>query len=643
MNFSGNEIRLNSLHEWVLKHMDPLIIYQNYITLRPSGNRWVGLCPIHPEKTPSFNYYTETASFYCFGCHASGDEIKFLQYVENLDIPGVLRLLQERYSLPKIPWQPRTPEDEARVYTENLLTVAWEFYRQCLSSPVAVQARAYLENRGIPPEKYAVYGLGYAPHGGRELLNHVRKMMSVPDWALKESGLFNRRDAEEDTPGQSLKSPERDEWYDFFRDRIIFPIHDGAGRVIALAGRALQPDALPKYLNQRETLLFKKSQCLFGLGWAGEAIRERREVILVEGYFDAILMHLNGFTCTLAVLGSHLTMEQTQWLKRRAERVILAFDGDEAGRKAAWESLKSLLPHFDHVHGLVFPEGQDPADILRGINGKRKLTLQYQRAVDWAEYLVDTLQRQFGQDYLSRREALKTVFEILAPLEATGSVRTMQFSMNLARWMGLNSPRQLYTDFLIWRRQSVRKGRKTLPLSGNRDKLQGGVGPENAPSLTLSNAIVVPLHERIVLQGLMENPARFETLLGSFGIQVLESTDLKEVFQYLLESWYNNTFPDWPMLWEKFNGTPLLGTVSRVMTEKSEPVGEELFLQSIAMIQVRYLRAQCRFIDQQLGALPNDPIHYKGLISQKFSYLRQAIELESRLGRHRLSGQSSKA
>ena len=603
--------RRRALRDWVRRHLDPLEIYRRYTTLRHSGNRWVGLCPLHPEKTPSFNYWESTRSFYCFGCHAAGDEITFLRRAENLDTPGVIHLLQERFGLPEIPWSPQTPEDETRVAVQELLEEAWRFYRDRLESREGEAARRYLQERGLQGPDLERYGLGFAPGSGQALWAALRRRRP-PEWALRQVELFTEKEGS---------------WYDFFRNRIIFPIHDAAGRLIALAGRALDPDATPKYLNQRETLLFKKSHAFFGLGWAHEAIRTRRRVILVEGFFDALLMHKHGFPATLAVLGSHLSTGNVRWLRRRRlQEIVLAFDGDPAGREAAWASLGLLVPEFEQVRVATFPAGADPADILTGPEGPARMRRHLDSAPAWTGFLVYALKEQYGEGYLTQKRALQQLFQVLLPLDRISRTRTMAYCAQLGRVMGLATPNQLYADFQRWRRRTERGAPRAEP----------GSSPAG-----LTDAPAVPVHERVLLKRLMEDPGRFEKLLGEYGEPLLDIAVLGPFYRYLLDAWYRDESPDWSDLWEHFAGTPLLPLLSEALGDMPQPEdedqAEQLFEESVWLLQAAYLRRLCRKIEQQLAESRDSASDYAARLAEKYACLRKVTEIEQRLGRHRVS------
>jgi DNA primase len=290
------------------------------VPLRRAGERWKGLCPFHQEKTPSFTVNPKLGLFHCFGCHAGGDAIEFLRRHDRLDFPEAVRLLAERAGV-ALPGRDGEREPGAR---DGLLALtewaARRFERWLWEREDAERARRYLEGRGIARETAAGFRLGYAPEGWDHLLSAARAESFTPE-ALLGAGLV--------LPRQTGTGH-----YDRFRGRLIFPIADTQGRVIAFGGRALAGEE-PKYLNSPETALYQKGQTLYALHLARETMTTSRRALLVEGYVDCLMAHQHGLREAVAVLGTALTPAQLGLLRRYADEALLFFDADRAGQEAA--------------------------------------------------------------------------------------------------------------------------------------------------------------------------------------------------------------------------------------------------------------------------------------------------------------------
>jgi DNA primase len=298
-----------------------------FVNLRKAGQNWKGLCPFHAEKTPSFMVNPKKGIFHCFGCGVGGDAFGFLMKVDRLSFPEAVRALAQQAGV-TLPDQPQAG-DSGRDQLLRVMDAAARFYAEQLWQPAGERARAYLDRRGIDPEVARRFGLGWAPDGWDGLLT-VMRGESVAVEALETVGLVVRRDS-----GTGH--------YDRFRARLMFPIRDLQGRVVAFGGRGLG-DEQPKYLNSPETPLYTKGNLLYAADLARAAIRERNRALLVEGYVDCLMAHQHGFTETVAALGTAFTPAQLAILRRHCEEVVTFFDADAAGQKAAERAAELLEP-----------------------------------------------------------------------------------------------------------------------------------------------------------------------------------------------------------------------------------------------------------------------------------------------------------
>jgi DNA primase len=410
-------------------------VVSDVVALRRRGRTAVGLCPFHVEKTPSFTVSEERGFYHCFGCGEHGDVFTFVMKTQSLVFPEAVRSVAERFGLP-------VPEEAAGrgPASEPLVTVceaAAAFFRGALRGPQGARCQAYLAARGIRPETVERFGLGYAPGGGDHLARHLRSQALALDDAVT-AGLVMRR-----TAGGVI---------DRFRDRLVFPITDLRGRVVAFGGRIL-PDAPttgdppPKYLNSPESPIFHKGRTLYGLGLARDAIRQRGRVVVVEGYLDLIALAQAGIAEVVAPLGTALTADQLRVLRRFTERVIACFDGDTAGRRAAARSFPVFIEAGLWGRGVFLPAGEDPDTFVRARGPEAVEAL-----LDGAEPLVEAWLREVAgpdRDAVGRRaDAAREVARLLKRLRdpyefnvlATVAAQTLGVPEELLRPEGLAAP-----------------------------------------------------------------------------------------------------------------------------------------------------------------------------------------------------------
>ncbi|MDH4162273.1 MAG: DNA primase, partial [Nitrospirota bacterium] len=298
-------------------------LISGYVTLKRTGKNWTGLCPFHNEKTPSFSVNPDKQIFHCFGCGVGGDAFKFLELQEGLNFPEAVKKLADRAGITLPENRPRAENkqhDEERKKLLAVMAEAGAYFRRELEGPAGSAARAYLAKRGVSDAIVAEFGIGWSRPEWDGLLRHL-KQKGHSAQVLEKAGLV-------------VKRSEGEGHYDRFRGRIIFPIRDISGNVIAFGGRVMD-DSLPKYLNSPETPLYSKSNVLFCLDQAKEHGRKLKYFIIVEGYLDAIACHQYGAKNAVATLGTALTDGHLRLLKRFAPNLVLIFDPDPAGIKAA--------------------------------------------------------------------------------------------------------------------------------------------------------------------------------------------------------------------------------------------------------------------------------------------------------------------
>ncbi len=357
--------------EEVRARADIVQVIGRYVTLKRAGRQWTGLCPFHDEKTPSFSVSEEKQVFYCFGCQEGGNVLSFLMKHNGLGFPEAVSLLAQDLGI-KLPTT-GGDDDGRTVRLQRVNDAALAFFRGALRDSGGRGARAHLEQRGVPSDLIERFQLGFAPARWDALIEHMQGA-DQPLRAATDLGLIKQRETGEG-------------FYDAFRGRVIFPIIDPGGRVIAFGGRALSDDG-PKYINSPESPLYRKSRVLFGLPQALDAIRERKRAIVVEGYFDVIALHRAGLGEAVAPCGTALTAEHAHRLRRYAGEVVLLFDGDAAGERAARRSLPLLLAEGLRVRASFLPPGEDPDSIVRS-GGPAALAAHVEGAVWLLDHLIE--------------------------------------------------------------------------------------------------------------------------------------------------------------------------------------------------------------------------------------------------------------
>lgn len=370
-----------SFHDFTQRVKDAVAIEQviaEYVPgLTQRGSSFKACCPFHGEKTPSFHVHPDRGFYHCFGCGVHGDVIKFVQEIEKVDFMMALEMLARRagMEMPRFSRRDageRERDDQRLAQLREICTWAAEFFvAQLDEHPRGKIARDYLHGRELDDAQIREYGLGYAPPGYEDI-QAAAAQRGFSDELLAEAGLVTRRDSGGFT--------------DRFRDRVIFPVADPYGQIIAFAGRILDPDAHPaKYINSAETAIFKKGRMLYGLDRAREAIKTENCAVLLEGYMDWLSMHSSGLRHVLAGMGTALTEDQTRLIKRQTRKVILLYDGDEAGAKAMFRSAQLLLAQGLEVAAGILPDGLDPDDFIHkhGTQALRKILTQAPPVVDY--------------------------------------------------------------------------------------------------------------------------------------------------------------------------------------------------------------------------------------------------------------------
>lgn len=462
----------DSTLEEIKNRLDIVDVISEYVRLKQAGQNWKGLCPFHTEKTPSFTVNPAKQIYHCFGCGSGGDIFSFLVKYEGLSFPEAVAVLAKKAGVTLKTYQKDTVQSGEKEVLLNLHKDAAVFFQHYLSK--SDKAKAYLNKRGIEENAQKVFSLGYAPKTWDALIKYLSRKGYKPE-IIKKAGLVT----------QGTKG-----FYDTFRDRIMFPIYDLKGDVIAFGGRSINGDE-PKYLNSPETIIFNKRRVLYGIHRAKDAIKETGRVLFMEGYLDVITTHMFGFSNAVAPLGTAFTLEHGKLIKRFTEDVLLVFDSDEAGRKAVRNAANILLEAGLNVRVLSFPDKEDPDSFLR-----KKGKEAFQELLDNPLSIVDFFMRQKGDKRLIAREALTTISKV------QDSILRGQYIKMLSEKLGVNE---------IFIREEFKKVRSQS-------------SPEGQTAASLSHSGPKPVEEVTLIKLLLQLPEKAEEVSN-----VLSEEDFKDI------------------------------------------------------------------------------------------------------------------
>jgi len=584
---------------------DIVEVVSQYVALKRTGKNFKGLCPFHAEKTPSFTVNPSLQRWRCFGCGLYGDVFDFIMRIENVTFVEAARLLAERLGL-EFHTTGSSAAQQQKDRREQILQVnqlAAQFFRDMLKRYPLPQR--VLQQRGVTPETQERFGIGYAPPEWSALTNLI-KAKKIPLTIAAEAGL--------------IVQGESGEYYDRFRDRLMFPIWDRQGRVVAFGGRALG-DATPKYLNSPETPLFRKSRTIYALHLARERMMAERTALLLEGYMDVVAAHQAGFTHAIASMGTSLTEEQIGILSRLVSRVIVVYDSDNAGIEAAKRAAEILQQHNMEVLVARLPDGEDPDSLLRRLGASA-----LQECIDKAEpltaFLLHNLQRRYDmQTVEGRMKVLKEAIPILAAIPSgieQDRYITQLAPLHPAYFSNPSKPEELI-------RREVERFLRYKQMEGKKEQTA-----QDTPAVTEVEEpfpFGVVRAESALLRGILSEEWR-KLVLEIAQADDLVSDAAKQFFELVRRAWEAGMELHRPSLLSALSD-PRLREMVATRLQLEEPLNEQVLRDSASFLQRWHKRTRQVQISAQLAQdfSPNS-VNYQ-------EYQRLIAELHSDAQRNR--------
>lgn len=584
---------------------DPLRVIGEVVALKRRGARFVGLCPFHQEKTPSFTVNDE-GLWYCFGCGTGGDLFRFIMEQEGVGFGEAVRSVAERLGIPvpepertQFGEGPRGPKvDRARVL--ETLAVADAYYRDLLAGDAGAAAREFLVERGFSKEIVAAFGLGLALDSWEALRSHLQKR-GFTDVEGVTAGLLRRREE-----GRGV--------YDLLRDRVVFPIHDLRGRTIAFGGRVIAGGE-PKYLNSPETPVFSKSRSLYGLAENRDGIKEHGFALLVEGYFDLLACAQYGFRNAVAPLGTAFTAEQAKILARFSRKVVVSFDGDSAGLGAAERTVGVFLSQGFQVNVLRLPTDHDPDSFLadEGAEAYRQCLRGSQSAL---EFLVHRAgERQDLETPRGKAEALSALLEFVVAVEDR---------VERAEWIGRLAERLQLQRHLVEEAASEALGRR--PRARGRHEQSAGGGAERSEGKSWQADLEeLPLAEKDLLRAIIAHPdwrIRLDEICES---SMIRDSRVRAILVAMEECEAEGVAPGIPELLARCDGPGIATLLSRLQLEDGAPLDWSAARNCALGIHDDAIKRRLRRIQHSIeeALQQGDAQRYEALNREKIDLARQ--------------------
>lgn len=536
----------------LLEKVDIEQVVSPYVNLKRRGKTLVGLCPFHNEKTPSFTVYPESHSFYCFGCGAGGDVISFVRRMENLDYVEAVKSVAQLagVSMPEDGYDDSLSKQRMRLLGAN--REAARFFNACLFEPENRHALDYLLNRGLTVNTIRRFGLGYAPDDWRRLINHLREK-GYTEQELVLANLARRSDKN----GKA-------NYYDNFRNRVMFPIIDLRGNVIAFGGRVMD-DSKPKYINTSDTPVYKKSNGVFALNFAKNA--NDNKLILVEGYMDVIALHQAGFTNAVACLGTAFTSEQANLLSRYADEIMICYDNDGAGKQATERALAVLGKTGLKLRVVQMTGGKDADEIIRK-HGKERFADLLSEAANKTEYRL--LEERAKYNLSTDDGKLRFLMSAAQILASCGSIEQDIYANRLSNELGVgvdSIKAQIKASASKLRRaEEARRREETQKMLSK--SCEDKNNPERAGNIRAAIA------EETLIASFMRNPDFYNKLKDKVSAEIFVTSFNRRVFECLAEGLDGGFEPSLSLFSASFTPSEM-DSIARISLKK-ETLGNTL-------------------------------------------------------------------
>jgi len=503
--------------EVLLDAADVVAIVSEYVQLKKTGSNHKGLCPFHNEKSPSFMVSESKQLYHCFGCGASGNAIGFIMAIENFDFLDALEFLAEKIGFDLSPYLEKSNQRDMTPIKKDLYEVtkltAIRYYKNLQSNKEALH---YLLDRGLSAETIKKFGLGYSLDKWDDIISYIEKT-NYSSKQLVDVGLIIPR---KDNSGH----------YDRFRNRIMFPIFNVKGKVIGFGGRVMDKE-LPKYLNSPETIIFNKSDTLYGLNFAKNEISKQRKLIVVEGYMDVISLYQYDVKNVVATLGTALTERHGKLLKRYADEVILSYDSDEAGKNAALKGIEVLKKTGLKVRVLTLTDGMDPDDYIKKF-GRPKFIDAINNAMYYVDYKIEIIKAKHNlQTNEGISDFIKDIIEVLKDLES--DVEKNLYLEKVSSEVGVpyeSIAKDLYGDEFKFKMKFRPKKKKAVDMMIDSSPIKRA--PKKKQSL-------LDRLEGQLLRIAIDSGDGLEKISKTVGIENLTNIKIKKVFAHLMGI-YNN-------------------------------------------------------------------------------------------------------
>ncbi|HET9480485.1 MAG TPA: DNA primase [Candidatus Polarisedimenticolia bacterium] len=565
--------------------VDIVALVSEAVPLKKAGRKYRGLCPFHPEKTPSFYIDDEKGLFYCFGCQAGGDAFKFVMLRENVEFLEAARILAHKLGVPVTESRPGRRSERETLLAAHRAAV--DFYHGLLTRrPQGKAALAYLEKRGISAETIERLEIGFAPEGWDALKGHLVGKGYTAD-QLVTGGLLSRKEGGSST-------------YDRFRNRVIFPIRNLSGEVIGLGGRILG-DGQPKYLNSAETPIYNKRENLYGLDLSRAGIRETGEAVVVEGYLDFASLHQAGIANVVATLGTAFAEEQVSLLRRFTGRIVINYDPDTAGASATRRSIDLLLAHGFKVRVLQLEPGKDPDEFVRS-HGLQEYRARLDVAPRYFDYLVDrAVEGRDLSDYEVKSSALKEMLPVLS--QVPDRVERSGYVNALAERLGIDD---------------------ALMLAELRDGVAKGGRPRLPARMETTAARVHEVDGRLV-RALLEGPDVRAGILAGLDEEDLAGSPVEEIVRAISALAQRGDEVSYSRLSEVLR-EPARSLLARLAMKPEPGVSREEALRCVESMRLRRLRQE-RDTLQKMMEKELDAARLDELMRRKFEVSRQIDSL----------------